>query len=91
MLREQHSTVDPDHGDDSSADGPFRTLERAKSAVRDHIAGGMHGDIIVYLREGTYRLASPLVFTEADSGRNGHSVIYASDGGEARIVGSKSH
>jgi hypothetical protein len=82
--------VDPVHGNDSSSQGPFKTLERAKNVVRNQIAQGMSGDVIVYLREGTYRLSSPLVFTEADSGRNGHSVIYASDGGEARIVGSRS-
>jgi hypothetical protein len=81
--------VDPVHGNDSSSQGPFQTLERAKNVVRNQISQGMSGDIIVYLREGTYRLSSPLVFTEADSGRNGHSVIYASDGGEARIVGSR--
>jgi hypothetical protein len=81
--------VDPFHGNDSSSQGPFKTLERAKNVVRNQIAQGVSGDITVYLREGTYRLSSPLVFTEADSGRNGHSVIYASDGGETRIVGSR--
>jgi hypothetical protein len=37
----------------------------------------MTGDINVYLRGGTYPVSSTIAFTSADSGTNGHRVVYA--------------
>ncbi len=83
--------VNPDGNDDSpgTQEAPFETLYRAQAAVRE-AAPGMNGDIVVNLAAGEYRLDRTLEFTEADSGRNGHRVIYRSAGGlgRARLFGS---
>ena len=74
---------------------PVHTLERAQALVRTRLKG-MHSDVFVYLESGTYRLATPLKFTAADSGRNGHTVHWTaaphSDpviSGAVRITGWK--
>jgi len=54
---------------------PFATIERARNAVRK-INANMTGDIIVYLREGVYRLSSTLALEDIDSGTNGYDVVY---------------
>jgi hypothetical protein len=51
------------------------SLAGAQAAVRS-MAGGMSGDIVVQLAGGVYRQTSPLRFTAADSGTNGHTVIW---------------
>src|SRR4051812_16353373 len=40
------------------------------------MVAGMSGDIAVQLADGAYRLSSPLRLTAADSGTNGHNVIW---------------
>ena len=35
----------------------------------------MRGDLVVYLRGGTYLLTSPIQFNEKDGGTNIHDVI----------------
>ena len=48
-------------------------------------------DIFVYLKGGTYVLSNPIEFTAADSGRNGHAVIYQNAPGEKPVIcGGKS-
>jgi hypothetical protein len=54
---------------------PVRTLERARQLVRT-ANRDMTRDIVVLLDGGTYRLARPLALDAADSGTNGHTVIY---------------
>ena len=39
-------------------------------------ATSMQGNIVVNLEDGTYRLTTPLVFTAADSGMNGHTITW---------------
>jgi hypothetical protein len=51
------------------------TLSGAQAAVRSMVAG-MSGDIVVQLSDGVYRLSAPLRLTAADSGTNGHAVIW---------------
>jgi hypothetical protein len=46
----------------------------------------MNGDITVYLRGGTYRLAAPLSFGAADSGQHGHTVSYRAYPGETPVL-----
>lgn len=58
---------------------PFQTIDRAQTAVRNQIAGGMNQDVTVLIRAGQYYLQSPLVFDSRDSGRNGFRVIYRGD------------
>ncbi|HUT94221.1 MAG TPA: LamG-like jellyroll fold domain-containing protein [Thermoguttaceae bacterium] len=79
-------------GDDEAPgtlEAPFQTLYRAQEAARE-AAPGMSADVVVNLAPGVYRLDRTLEFTEADSGRNGHRVIYRSAGGlgQARLLGS---
>src|SRR5438552_489034 len=64
---------------------PFQTITKAQSAVRT-ISGGMSGDIVVYLRGGTYTISSPLSFNTSDSGTNGHNIIYQAYTGETPII-----
>ncbi|KJK43044.1 ricin B lectin [Lentzea aerocolonigenes] len=51
------------------------SITQAQTSVRG-IAGAMTGDVVVQLAGGTYTLSSPLTFTAADSGTNGHTVIW---------------
>ncbi len=46
----------------------------------------MSGDVAVYLRGGTYRLSTTLALTNADSGRNGHRVLYEAYPGETPVL-----
>ena len=77
-------------GDDrnpGSTARPFRTLERARQAVR---AAAKSAPVHVYLRRGKYRLAEPLVFGPEDSGDDGAPVIWSALPGEQlTIVGSR--
>jgi hypothetical protein len=80
-------------GDDAAAGtqaAPLRTVQRAQESARA-LAKDMHGDVVVLLAPGDYRIDKPLAFTEADSGRNGFRVIYrsAAGPGQARLLGSK--
>jgi hypothetical protein len=75
-------------GDDGNAGdlaSPFRTLERARDVVRT-VNGNMAGDIQVYLRGGTYRLASTFSLSSIDSGTNGYRVRYLAYPGETPVV-----
>ncbi len=51
------------------------SLSGAQAAVRSMVSG-MSGDIVVQLADGVYRLSTPLRLTAADSGTNGHTVIW---------------
>ncbi len=64
---------------------PFATLHKARDIVRT-INSNMTGDIIVYLRGGTYHLTDTVIFSELDSGSNGYKVKYRSYPGEIPIV-----
>lgn len=83
--------VDPSGGNDNnsgtSTASAFRTIGKAQSAVRA-INSDMSGDIVVNLRGGTYSLTQPVDFTSADSGSNGHSVVYQAYGNETPVVTS---
>ena len=53
--------------DDGGANGPFATLARARDAVRE-LKKSKSTDIVVLVREGTYRLEETVVFGLEDSG-----------------------
>ena len=79
--------VSPD-GDDSNPgtrSKPFATLKKARDAVR---SAPQKGDerITVHLRDGTYVLGEPLVFTPDDSGSADAPVVYTAASGEQAIV-----
>ena len=84
--------VSPDGSDANGGmiDTPFRTIEKARDAVRA-IASNMSEDITVYLRGGTYELANTLTFDQRDSGTNGFSVIYENYPSESPVVSGGRH
>lgn len=68
-------------------DGPFATLERARAAVRDY-KKTKKGDIVVYIRGGTYRLDGTVVFGVMDSGEGDATITYAAYPGEIPLFTS---
>jgi len=68
-------------------DGPFRTVEAARDAIRRGRAKGpLDRPVTVYLRGGTYFLSAPLVFEPQDSGTASSPVLYASYAGERAVL-----
>ncbi|GAA4624101.1 hypothetical protein GCM10023196_022930 [Actinoallomurus vinaceus] len=71
---------------------PWKTIEHARDVIRQrHLNRDMRCDLVVQVRAGDYTVDSTIRFTEADSGSNGHSVVYRSyDGpGKARFLGAR--
>ncbi|MCD9023827.1 discoidin domain-containing protein [Cohnella silvisoli] len=80
--------VDYANGSDLNSgtiNSPFKTVEKAKDTVRLSIRN-MTGDIIVYLRGGTYPLTHTLQFDQGDSGTNGYNVVYKNYNGETPVI-----
>lgn len=78
------------HGRDSAsgtAANPFRTLQRAKLAVRKFISTHalLSGPVTVLLHSGTYYLHTPLVFHARDSGSKLRPIQYLAEPG-AKVV-----
>ncbi len=76
------------NGDDSNPGTeakPFATLERARKAVRK-FKKTVPKPVTVLVREGTYYLARPVVFTPADSGTDLQPVTYAAYPGEKPTI-----
>jgi chitodextrinase len=70
--------VSPTQGYDTgagTASHPFKTLEEARDYVRT-INRDMQRDIHVELQNGTYTLTDTFKLTSADSGTNGHRIVY---------------
>ncbi|MGW6599838.1 galactose-binding domain-containing protein [Streptomyces sp. NPDC055036] len=61
-------------GTDCSASRPC-AVEAAQKRVRA-LNDDLKGDVVVQLTDGTYRLDEPLDLTAADSGGNGHQVVW---------------
>lgn len=70
---------------DGSFEHPFLTIEKAKETVSS-ISDDMSGDIVVNIAGGMYRISDTLDFTNADSGKNGHRVIYRGDKDNRPII-----
>ena len=79
--------VSPSGSDTNSGtlDAPYKTITKARDEAR-RINGNLRGDVIVYLRGGTYFLTGPIQFSEKDGGTNGHQVIYKAFTGETPIL-----
>ncbi|KUL82893.1 hypothetical protein ZTR_09020 [Talaromyces verruculosus] len=73
-------------GDGSSPHSPFSNLVDAQAAVRK-VTGQMSENVTVHVADGLYILDAPLNFTSADSGQNGHTVIWQATGTNATISG----
>jgi hypothetical protein len=72
------------HGRACSQDHPCDLVD-ARDVVRQ-LDQNMQSDIVVQLADGTYRLDAPLDFTAADSGTNGHQVIWQAAPGAHPII-----
>lgn len=64
---------------------PFATIQKARDAVAS-INSDMTGDIIVYLRGGTYTQTGTLSFDQYDSGTNGYEIKYEAFPGEEPVI-----
>ncbi len=64
---------------------PFATIAHARDVVRT-MNSAMTGNITVYVRSGTYDITNTLTFDIADSGMNGHDIIYRSYPGETATI-----
>ncbi len=60
-----------------SATAPVKSIQRARDIVRGMTAS-MTGDIVISIKNGRYYLPSTFMLGDADSGKNGHRVIYQS-------------
>ncbi len=76
-------------GDDAgrgSERNPFRTIERARDAVREKIAAGLREPWTVVLRGGVYELREPLTLGPEDSGTEAFPITYAAFPGETVVL-----
>ena len=64
---------------------PFRTLERARSAVRARLSP-QREDIFVNLLAGTHRLKKSFSLSSPDSGNSGHQVTYRASPGARPVI-----
>jgi hypothetical protein len=75
----------PNGGGSECSEASPCSLEGARDKVRT-VNANMTGDIVVYLRGGTYQLAQTFALASQDSGSNGYSVIYQAYPGETPIL-----
>jgi len=78
-------------GDDAASgttlQTPFKTITRARDAVRAvKQTGPLNQPVIVYLREGRYELSAPLVFESQDSGAPDCPVTYMAYRHETPVI-----
>jgi len=66
-------------------DGPFRTLQRARDAIR-HLKQNPNADLTVMIRGGTHFMPEPLVLTPDDSGTKQRPVRYVAYPGEKPVL-----
>lgn len=85
--------VDANDGSDDNdgrKNAPFKTIGRARKAVRE-VNSDMKGNIYIFLKSGNHVLDKTLTLDADDSGTNGFNIIYTSYGdGNATIAGSAS-
>ncbi len=71
-------------------DGPFRSLDRSRDAIRALREKGFDGAVTVSLRTGTYSLEDTFRLTQQDSGSAGRPVIYRNYQDEqVRLLGGR--
>ena len=79
--------IDPVNGSDTN-DGTteataLKTLNAAKTKAAELSADG---DVVVILKNGTYDATETIVFGEAESGKNGHTITYRAAAGANPII-----
>lgn len=86
-----HLALDGDDANPGTAAKPFRTLERARDAVRQLKRAGLpQGGVTVRLKAGTYERTQTFRLTAEDSGTAECPIVYrAADGQEVRVIGGR--
>ncbi len=92
LLREPLKYYVSPFGSDENPGGkdmPFATIHRAQQQVRTLLNAGAlpPGGVTIVLKEGTYALKTPLVFTKRDSGRRFSSIDWTNEGKVTLIGG----
>ena len=64
---------------------PLRTLAAARDAAAA-VSRPLQDDIVIRIAGGTYRQRGPLQLGAADSGGNGHEVVYRAQGGQDVLI-----
>jgi hypothetical protein len=72
-------------GNPGTEAAPVQTVQQAQALVRT-VNQGMTSDVTVYLENGFYRMTSPLALTPADSGMNGHNVVWTNAPGARPVL-----
>jgi uncharacterized protein YjdB len=77
--------VDGSDSNPGTIDAPFRTLEKARDAVRElkSSTGLPPGGVTVYLRGGTYRRSASFQLEQQDSGAEDRPITYKAYPGES--------
>lgn len=83
-----HVSSNGNDSDEGTISKPFATIQRAKQAVRAVInkAQNVNDSITVWIHQGIYRLETPLIFTEYDSGSQDLKVIYSAWPGDKPVI-----
>ena len=84
-MAEIYVSPDGNDGAAGTSSAPLKTIAAARNKVRT-MNVNMTGDIIVYLRGGTYTIADTIEFTSADSATNGYRIIYKAVEGETPVI-----
>jgi hypothetical protein len=71
--------------------GPFRTLGRARDAVRQlkQDTGLSAAGVVVEIAPGTYTLSESFTLTKEDSGTKGAPITYRATRGDVHLIGGK--
>jgi hypothetical protein len=81
------SPTGSDNNDGATPATPWNTLERARDYIRaNNLNKTATDDIVIYLRGGRYFRTSTFTLTSADSGPNGHSMVYRAYPGEVPVI-----
>lgn len=79
--------IDPVNGSDTNdgttAATALKTIQAAKTKAAELSADK---DVVVILKAGTYDATETIVFGEAESGKNGHTITYRAASGENAII-----
>lgn len=88
FAAEVYVAPDGDGEGDGSREHPFRTLARARDAVRGLRTGGIRGPVCVRIRSGEYPVTRTFELTAEDSGTAEAPVVYrAEEMGKALFYG----
>ncbi len=85
VQKEYYVSSEGNDSNPGTAEAPFKSLEKARDEVRT-VNGNMTGDIIVYIKGGTYELKDTLAFGPQDSGTNGFTILYKNYPGEKPVL-----